>query len=111
MSVQVVDLDDIPASGKLRTPRYALCRSGADHGIDREPPELRVEDLEIMLHCVALPWDTKTGSPPGAGRVRAAAGWGLCGVRAGGGRGGRCTVEVTCRPSSSLVLGPFEAVI
>ena len=27
-----------------------------------------------MHHCVALPWDTKTGSPPAAGRVRAAAG-------------------------------------
>jgi hypothetical protein len=24
--------------------------------------------LEIMHHCVALPWNTKTGSPPAAGR-------------------------------------------
>jgi hypothetical protein len=27
-------------------------------------------ELEIMLHCVALPWDTKTGSPRAAGVVR-----------------------------------------
>ena len=42
------------------------------------------------------------------GRRRADRRWrGLAG--SGGGRGGRCTVVLTCRPSSPFVLGPFEA--
>jgi len=44
--------------------------------------------LEIMLHCVALPWDVKTGSPPAAGVVRVAVGRGLCGDRAAAGWAG-----------------------
>jgi hypothetical protein len=66
-------------------------------------------ELEIMPHCVALPWDTKTGFPPAAGVVRVAGGWGLCGDRARR-EGGRRTVVPACRPSSPLALGPFEAV-
>ena len=38
-----------------------------------------------------------------------AGGWGLRGGRGSSGRGGRCTVVLTCRPSSSFALGPFEA--
>jgi len=114
--------DQVPAAGEEGPQPHLVTRPGRPVPADLAIGESEIWagawpafpwdlDLEIMLHCVALPWDTKTGSPPGAGRVRAAAGWGLCGGRAGGGRGGRCTVEVTCRPSSSLVLGPFEAVI
>ncbi len=61
-----------------------------------------------MLHCVALPWDTKAGSPPAAGVVRVAGGWGLAVIgqwRAGG----RRRVVLTCRSSSPFALGPFEA--
>jgi len=32
--------------------------------------------LEIMPHCVALPWDAKTGSPRAGGAVQVAGGRG-----------------------------------
>jgi hypothetical protein len=35
------------------------------------------QQLRIIRHCVALPWDTKTGFPPAARVVRVAVGGGL----------------------------------
>jgi len=52
-----------------------MLAEGADLGCDaRLASGSRLNGLEIMRHCVALPWDAKTGSPPVAGVVRVA-GW------------------------------------
>jgi len=45
----------------------------------RAPMAARAAWLEIMRHCVALPWERKLG-PFRRWRVRAGGGWGLCPV-------------------------------
>ena len=66
--------------------RSGACKLAAVESF--RPRHGKVSALEIMGHCVALPWDAKTGSPPAAGVVRVAGGRGRCGDRVAAGRAG-----------------------
>jgi len=104
------------ASGSLAGgERWRVCvktsevDGGAEGSLRIRTRDQRVRVLEIMHRCAVLPWDTKTGFPAGVGRVQVAGGsvFAVIGRRRAG---RRCTVVVTCRPSSPFPIGPFEAV-